>query len=122
MKVTVTLDSSAWIEYFAGSAKGEKIKAVVESLEEICTSALSLLEIKAKYAREEKPFEATIGFLQKRSRIVSLTDELALKAADFKAKGLHTSDSIIYATAQATHSLLLTCDAHFKNFENVEML
>jgi PIN domain. len=47
-----TFDSSVWIEYFAGSEKGKSLKDIVDSTEIIYTPAICLLEIKAKYMKE----------------------------------------------------------------------
>ena len=122
MKVTATFDTWAWLEYFAATKRGEPVRDFVDGSEEICTSALSLLEIKAKYLREGKPFNERIEFIARRSRIVGLDKEIALAAADHCANGLHTSDAIIYATAQSCRSTLLTGDEHFKSRPGVRML
>ncbi len=120
--MTTTIDSWAWVEYFKGSKGGEVLEQLLNTTEELCTPSLALLEIKAKYLKENKPFQQNIEFITERTRVVDLTKEIALKAAEFKARGLHTSDAIIYATAQATNSTLLTGDAHFKNFPDVKII
>jgi len=120
--VTTTFDSWAWIEHFAGTANAQDTRKLLGSSEEICTPALCLLEIKAKFIREKKPFQAWIDFICMRSRIVDLNKEIALKAAEYKAEGLHTSDAIVYATAQAVQSTLLTGDEHFKKLPDVRLL
>ena len=120
--MTTTIDTWAWMEYFNGSQAGQRVKQLVEGSEEICTPSLVLLEFKAKYLREKKPFEERVGFICKRTRIVPLSKEIALAAAEYKLKGLHASDAIIYATARAVNSTLLTGDKHFTGMEHVEML
>jgi predicted nucleic acid-binding protein len=123
MKMTVTFDTSAWIEYFSGSDAGQLAKSYIESEENIFTTAISLMEIKNKYQRERKSWNDRIKFIVERSTIVEIDDELALLAADVKNEfGLHTIDAIIYAAASATKSKLLTKDGHFKNLKNVIML
>ena len=52
MNMTVTFDSSAWIEYFAGTKLGLKVKDIVDREEFIYTPSIGLLEIKHKYQRE----------------------------------------------------------------------
>lgn len=120
--MTTSFDTWAWIEFFAGSRKGERPKNLVESAEEICTPAIALTELKAKFLREKQPYEEYLKFVMQRSRVIPLTAEVALRAAEYKHKGLHTSDAIIYATSQSVNSTLLTGDPHFNNYEKVEML
>lgn len=123
MKMTVTFDTSAWIEYFSGSDIGQLAKSYIESDEIIFTTTISLMEIKNKYQRERKSWNDRIKFIIERSTIVEIDDELALLAADVKNEfGLHTIDAIIYAAASATKSKLLTKDGHFKDLKNVIML
>jgi predicted nucleic acid-binding protein len=119
----VTLDSSAWIEYFSGSELGEIARSYIDSEDDIVTSAISLMEIKAKYQREKKPWKDRIRFVIERSNIVDVDSTVALAAAEIRTdSGLHSSDAMIYATATLTKSKLLTKDGHFKELSNVVML
>jgi predicted nucleic acid-binding protein len=121
--MTVTFDTSAWIEYFLGSDIGQLPRSYVDGDEPIATSAISLMEIKDKYVREGRSWKDRVAFIASRSEIVPLDEKLALAAADVKhSLRLHTTDSIIYATAQAAGSKLLTKDSHFKGMKNVVML
>jgi predicted nucleic acid-binding protein len=123
MNMTVTFDSSAWIEYFAGSKKGEKIKQLLNGTDTILTSAISLLEIKNKYIQEGKDYNEQINFICHNSSIIEIDREIALQGADMKKNHkLYTVDALIYATAQHHKSILLTGDAHFKNLKNVELI
>ncbi len=119
----VTLDSSAWIEYFSGSELGKIARSYIDSEDNIITSAISLMEIKSKYQREKKPWKDRIRFVIERSNIVDVDSTIALAAADLRTEsGLHSIDAIIYATASLTKSKLLTKDPHFQKLSNVIML
>jgi predicted nucleic acid-binding protein len=121
--MTVTFDSSAWIEYFAGSKIGRNVKELVDSMEIIYTPSIGLLEIKHKYQKENKKWKTRINYICDRSMIVDLNKEIALLAADMKYKhGLYSIDAIIYSTAQQMKSKLLTKDSHFKYLKDVIML
>lgn len=120
--MTATLDSSAWVEYLAGTKRGERVRQILQTSEEICTSAISIVEIKSKFMREGKPYQEYIDFICERSRVVSLSREIALQAAGYKARGLHTADAVVYATARAENSILLTGDYDFKNLAGAELL
>lgn len=121
--MTVTFDSSAWIEYFAGSEKGNSVNQVLESKEPILTPSVCLFEIKNKYLQEGKEFQQRIDFICTNSRIIDIDTEIALLGAEVKKKHkLYTIDAIIYATAQQYKSKLLTGDRHFQELKNVELL
>jgi predicted nucleic acid-binding protein len=121
--MTVTFDSSAWIEYFAGSALGKDVKKFVDSSESINTPVIDLMEIKNKYVREKKKWRSRIDFICERSLIIDIDQEIALLASDLKNKyGLYSIDALIYASAQTTKSKLLTKDNHFKNLKDVIIL
>jgi predicted nucleic acid-binding protein len=121
--MTVTFDTSAWIEYFAGTDLGRNVKKYVDSMDIIYTPTIDLLEIKNKYEREKKKWKSRIDFICGRSTIVDIDREIALLAADMKKDfGLYSIDAIIYATARLQKSKLLTKDGHFEGLKDVIML
>jgi len=121
--MTVTLDSSAWIEYFSGSELGAIVKKYVDESETIYTSSITLLEIKSKYMKEGKEWKEQIGFICDRSAIVDVDSDAALLSAEFRNKyRLHTIDAIIYATSRITKTKLVTKDQDFKDLPDVVML
>jgi len=121
--MTVTFDSSAWIEYFAGTGIGIKVKEFLENNELIYTPSICLLEIKNKYLRENKKWKKRIDFITDRSIIIDLDSEISLLGADIKNKhSLYSIDAIIYSSAQKHKSQLLTLDKHFQELQAVIML
>ena len=119
--MTVTFDSSAWIEYFSGSKKGENVKKILDGKDEILTPSICLLEIKNKYLQEGQKYHERIEFICNNSLIIEIDGEISLLGADIKKNHkLYTVDALIYAVAQHHKSILLTGDAHFKNLKNVE--
>lgn len=121
--MTVTFDSSAWIEYFRGSTSGKTVKKIVDSTENVFTPSICLMEIKNKYLREEHEFEERIDFICGRSSIIDIDKDISLKGADIKDMyKLYTIDAVVYAAAQLQKSTLLTGDSHFKDLEDVEIL
>ncbi|UCE75004.1 MAG: PIN domain-containing protein [Methanomassiliicoccales archaeon] len=121
--MTVTFDSSAWIEYFSGSDLGRIVKGYVDTAETIYTPTIDLLEIKNKYQREKKKWKSRIDFICDRSSIVDIDTDIALLAADMKKDfGLYSIDAMIYASARMTKSKLLTKDKHFKELKDVVIL
>jgi predicted nucleic acid-binding protein len=123
MNMTVTFDSSAWIEYFAGSKKGTIIKKILEGKEHIFTPSICLMEIKNKYLQERQPFQDRIDFICKSSFVIDIDQEIAVTAADIKnTHKLFTVDALVYTVAKQQKSTLLTGDSHFKDLENVELI
>jgi predicted nucleic acid-binding protein len=123
MNTTVTFDSGAWIEYFAGTLKGKNVKKYIDENTNIFTPSICLLEIKNKYMREGHKYQDQIEFICNISSTIDLSKEIALKGADIKFQfNLYTIDAIVYASAQIKKSTLLTTDHHFKDLKNVELL
>lgn len=123
MNTIVTFDSSAWIEYFAGTSKGKKVKKYIDENANIFTPSICLMEIKNKYIREGHKYQERIEYICNISSVIDITKEIALQAADIKNKfDLYTVDALIYAASESKKSILLTGDHHFKNLKNVEIL
>lgn len=121
----VVFDTSAWIEYFSGSRKGEVVKRYVESDIELYTPTISLAEIKVKYAHDKMPEkgEVRIKFIVSRSVIVDLDKETALLGAEHKLKSkLYLIDAVIYATAQLLKKELITSDTELRGLQGVIFL
>ena len=121
--MTATFDSSAWIEYFAGSESGKYFKNIIKSSEIIYTPAVCLFEIKHKFIKEGYEYGQWIDFICSRSNIVDIDKDISLKGADMKIKyGLYSVDALIYAAAQSENSILLTKDHHFKGLDKVKVV
>lgn len=123
MSTTVTFDSSAWIEYFAGTKKGKNVKNYIDKKANIFTPSICLMEIKNKYLREGHKYEDRIDYISAISSIIDINKEIALKGAEIKNKhGLYTIDAVIYAASQLIKSTLITGDHHFQKLKNVIIL
>ena len=121
--MTAIFDSSAWIEYFAGSKKGKIVKEFLDKNENIFTPAICLMEIKNKYIREGYEFKDRIDFICNVSTIIDINKDIALEGAEIKQKyKLYTVDALIYTASQLQKATLLTSDHHFKDFKNVKLL
>ena len=117
------LDSFAWVEYFAGSERGARVRDYVEGEELLYTPSICLTEVKSRYLREGRDPTARLELIMKRSIIIPLDKQIALLAADIKQRHkLHTIDAIIYASARSKNLTLVTGDQHFRNLVNVELI
>jgi predicted nucleic acid-binding protein len=118
------IDSYAWLEYFMGTAAGEKVKEIIDSSKyEKLTPTICIAEIYAKLLRTEEPEKAELQrmFIKMRSAIVPLTEEIAVEAAKIdvemkrKIRGWGLADSIVLGSARRKKAKVLTGDEHFRN-------
>jgi len=127
--VKIVIDAYAWIEHFIGSAKGQKVKEIIESADEVFTPGTVLAEIARKYLREgvdEKIVDSRLQEITGASNIVPVDTNLALesarcflelsaKAHKSKQKNPSLFDAIVLATGRLLESKILTGDEHFKS-------
>jgi len=120
------IDSYAWLEYFMGTAAGEKVKEIIESSEhEKLTPTICLSEIYAKVLKTEGLERAEIqrAFIKLRSALVPLSEDIAVESAKVdvemkkKVKGWGLADSIVLGTARLKRAKVVTGDEHFKDLE-----
>jgi predicted nucleic acid-binding protein len=113
------IDTFAWIEYFAGTARGEKARTYIEKGDAI-TPALVIAEFTDKYLREGMNPDERLKFMRTKSIIAPLDDETAEAAGQIsverraKVKGWGIADSCVLATARARGTKVVTGDAHFQ--------
>ena len=115
------VDTSAWIEWLIASPTGKLVESKLPSREEWIVPTIVQLELAKWFTREssEAKSDQIISFTQM-CVLAPLTTSIALRAAGFcDIYKLATADAIIYATAQDYGADVLTCDAHFKNLQNV---
>lgn len=109
------VDTSVWIEWLIGSPLGRKLAKEIPDRSECIVPTTVQLELSKWLLRESGQDQAdqVIAYTQK-CIVVPLDTPLALLAAELhRQHALATTDAIVYATAQAHGSELLTCDAHF---------
>ena len=115
------VDSSGWLEYFAGGTLAVKYARYLEKTTELLVPSLVLYEV-YRWLRRHKGEEEALKYAAKMSegKVVVLDDSLALYAADLSLEyHLALADSIVYATALSHRSLLITSDADFKGLPHV---
>ena len=118
------IDSWAWIEYFKGTALGQRAKPFVEGNDEILVSSLNVAEVYL-FCLRHRPNETNsfIGFLLKSSFVIPPSTEMAIDAAKHKhEKKMGMTDAIIYSTAQKHGARIVTGDDDFKGMEGVEYI
>ncbi|HSI60672.1 MAG TPA: type II toxin-antitoxin system VapC family toxin [Ideonella sp.] len=111
------VDSSAWLEYLAGSDQAAHFAAAIEDTEHLVVPVIVLYEVFKKLKREQGEDAALrVAAHMQRGELVEIDADLALHAATLD---LPMADSLIYATALRHQATLWTQDAHFKGLTGV---
>ena len=117
------MDSSAWLSYFF--ATSEQAKKIIESNSMLYTSVISIFEIKRKLIRDglEGDLEEVLFFIENRSIVINLDEVISRSAADLSIHyKLHAMDALIYASAKAMDSELVTADSDFEKLDDVMII
>ena len=95
------VDSFAWIEYFMGTEKGEKVREVVESNVQLYTSPIVIAEIysNSKSLRTNGKAEERERFIVERCAIIPIDEEIAIEAAKIHAEAKKTMEDFGLADA-----------------------
>lgn len=115
------VDTSAWIEWLAGSATGKALGKRFPEKDRCIVPTIVQLELSKWMVREvgEEQADEVIAYTQK-CNVVPLDTTIALMAADLhREHKLATADAIVYATARHEGAELLTCNARFEGLPGV---
>ena len=116
------VDSSCWLEFFAGSKVGKEIAPIIEDLENLVVPAIVLYEVFKKLLTEVDEDKAIMAIAHmKLGKVVEIDADLAITAAKVgKDNRLAMADSLIYATCLKCDCTLWTQDKHFKDLLRVK--
>jgi predicted nucleic acid-binding protein len=117
----IVVDSSGWIEFLTAGVLANEYEVRLSVPAEVLTPTIVVYEVnkQAKRLRSEEAAIDAIAAMQK-TRIVPLSDELALAAADVSIEHkLPMADAIVLATALAYDAELITSDADFARIPGV---
>jgi toxin FitB len=113
----VVLDSSCWLEHFAGTPRAGLFAPVLQSPSLLVVPVLTIYEVVKKLSREAGGEVASQALsLMRQGELVALGLDLSLQAT---RHALPLADSLIYATALAFDAELWTQDAQFDGLPSV---
>jgi predicted nucleic acid-binding protein len=117
----IVLDSSGWLEFFTDGPHAEEFASRLRHPANILTPTIAMYEVYKWIKRERSEEEAVQAIAtMKKTRVVDLTEELALTAADLSLTyRLAMADSMMLAAARAHSAELVTTDAGFEGVEGV---
>ena len=115
------VDSSGWLEYFAGGRHARTFEPVLEDIDSLIVPAVSVYEVFKVLLREAGEEAAIQGVAaMQRGRIVDLTVQRALDAAALSLRhALPMADSIIFAAARVHGATAWTLDEDFSCLQDV---
>ena len=118
------VDSSGWLEYFAGGRHARTFEPVLEDIDSLIVPAVSVYEVFKVLLREAGEGAAIQGVAaMQRGRIVDLTVQRALDAAALSLRhSLPMADSIILAAAREHGATVWTLDEDFRGLHGVRYL
>ena len=120
----ILVDSSGWLEYLTDDSKAASFAPYIEGQTPLLVPTIVLYEVFKVLSRDRSKTEAD-RFISHafRQSLVPLDDLLALEAARVSlAFRLAMADAIIYATARAYRTTLITGDIAFKDLPGVMIL
>ncbi len=115
------IDSSLWLEYFAGTLKNELVYELIETPQKQLLLVICIYEVYKRMLIEKDETAAlhTTSFMQN-ANVIDLTSHIVVFAAKLsKQHKLPMADSIIYATAKIYNAEIFTQDKHFENLLQV---
>lgn len=118
------VDSSGWLEYFAGGSQASKFAPAIESPQTLLVPVITLYEVfkRVHQLKGEGQAESRVAHMMQ-SKVIEVSSEIALDAAMLAIKiGLPMADSLILATAQAHSAELWTMDADFAGIDGVRFI
>jgi predicted nucleic acid-binding protein len=111
------VDSSGWLEYFAGTEHAGHFEAPLSDPEHLIVPVITIYEVFKKILRERGESAALQAAGQMQTgTVVDIDTSLAMEAARHP---LPLADSLIYATALRWNAELWTQDEHFKDLPHV---
>ena len=115
------VDSSGWLEYFAGSKNAANFAKAIEDTQRLLVPSIVLLEVFKRMAElrgEDAGLQAVAAMHH--GQVIALDAGLALNAAMAGRRyKLPLADSIVYATAVREKATLWTQDADFDGLPDV---
>jgi predicted nucleic acid-binding protein len=115
------VDSSAWLEYFAGGPNASFFAAPIEETGQLVVPSLTIYEVfkRVLQQRDESDALRAVAVMQQ-GAVVDLDARLALAAARLSLDTrLPMADSVVLATAKLHQATLWTQDADFEGLSGV---
>ena len=116
------VDSSGWLEYFAGGPMADRFAAPLEDTGSLVVPTVCVYEVFKVVLRERGEDEAFQAIaLMNQGLVTELSNEIAIHAAKIShERKLPMADSIILGTAMVHDAAVWTMDADFRDIPGVK--
>ena len=118
------VDSSGWLEYFAGGPNADFFAKPIETTRELVVPTLSVYEVFKRVLQQRGEGDALqVAAVMQQGSVVELSSALALRAARISVDlRLPMADSVMLASARAHGATLWTQDADFQGIPGVKYI
>ena len=118
------VDSSGWLEYFAGSENATFFAPAIEDSEQLLTPVICIYEVFKRIIQQRGLSAAQTSISDMfNGQVINFDASLALSAAQISADlKLPMADSMILAVTRLYQAELWTQDEHFKVVEGVQYI
>src|ERR1700722_12989318 len=115
------VDSSGWLEYFAGAKNADFFASAIEDTANLIVPSISLLEVFKHILRERSEQQAFAGIeCMMQGTVIDLNIQISLNAARLGVQyKIPLADSIILATGLAHEATIWSQDADFDGLPQV---
>ena len=116
------VDSSAWLEFFAGGPNAGRFEAPISTPAKLLVPTLSIYEVFKRILQQRGDDDALQAVaIMEQGRVVDLDRSIALAAARISIDHeLPMADSVMLATARSVHATFWTQDADFQGIDGVK--
>lgn len=118
------VDTCGWIEWLIDGSLSKAFQSYLSEPTDLIVPVIIQYELFKWVTREKDQYRALeIIALTEQCHVIPLTTSRSLAAAEISGQHkLAMADAIIYTIAQEFSALLVTCDRHFKDMDNVKYL
>lgn len=116
------VDSSAWLEFFAGGPNAGRFAAPIARSASLLVPALAIYEVFKRILQQRGDDDALQAVaIMEQGRVVDLDRSIALAAARISIDhDLPLADSVMLATARSFQATFWTQDADFAGIDDVK--
>jgi len=120
----ILIDSSCWLEYFAGTENCKDYKKEIENIDNVLVPSIVIYEVCKKLLIETTEDNTIIAIAHMElGRVIDVDSELAISGARLSLLyQIPMADSIILAVAKKFSARLFTHDEHFSKIPDVSFI
>jgi predicted nucleic acid-binding protein len=118
------VDSSGWLEFFAGGPNAEFFATPLENIDELIVPTISIYEVfKSILRQRDESAGLQAVALMKQAQVIDLTANISMMAAKLSLEHkIPMADSIILSTGRYYQATVWTQDADFKGLDGIKYI